>query len=427
MQKASTIKRVQSLDVLRGIAIIGTLLTNIWSFSQNSWGTDDPFNPWPGLFKEGWQLEIADAAGMISNGKFLALLSILFGVGMAIQFESAMRHGRRWPWRYEWRSLLLLADGFVHFALVVDFDILMGYALVAMVVAPLLFLRTRWLVLAAVLIGALHLFLQYFQARAYLSDSQLSRASAPAREAVPADEAAWTVPTTYSGEVAERLNNFWNLRYEVFQVAPPLSAFLFITGVLLWRAGLFKADERAGRIATWLAVGGLGVGVPLTLWTSIDVPGAEVVGSLSRYVIAPVVAFGYLGLTLILLRRGGGQGFLTRQLGAVGRTALSCYMLQNIIAMVAFNAWGLRLGPLDSVGTILAWAVISGILMLAASLWLRRFTQGPFELVWRAAVQAPFRRRDRERAAEAAARQEHKNEPEPEQRHHNNNAPTGAP
>ncbi|MFM9615543.1 DUF418 domain-containing protein [Streptomyces niveiscabiei] len=76
-------------------------------------------------------------------------------------------------------------------------------------------------------------------------------------------------------------------------------------------------------------------------------------------------------------------------------------MLQNVLAMVAFSAWGLGFGPLGAVGTVVAWAVISGILMLAASLWLRRFSQGPFELVWKAAVDAPFRKR----AVDVPARQ----------------------
>ncbi|WP_449342232.1 DUF418 domain-containing protein [Streptomyces aurantiogriseus] len=158
------------------------------------------------------------------------------------------------------------------------------------------------------------------------------------------------------------------------------------------------------------------------LWTHFRLPGAETLSVLSRYTIAPGVAFGYLGLVLILLRCGGGGGFLSRQLAAVGRTALSCYILQNVISIVAFYEWGLRLGPLDSIGTITAWAVISAILMLGASLWLRRFPQGPFELAWKAAVEASFRRRDRTRAEAKDVRQE------PGQRHHDdNNDPSGAP
>lgn len=74
--------------------------------------------------------------------------------------------------------------------------------------------------------------------------------------------------------------------------------------------------------------------------------------------------------------------------------------------------------------TVIAWAVISGILMLAASLWLRRFRQGPFELVWKAGVDASFRRRDLRRAEETMAQQQRN----PEHRHHHDsNASTGAP
>ncbi|MFG2335424.1 DUF418 domain-containing protein [Streptomyces yangpuensis] len=424
MRNTHASARVQSLDVLRGTAIIGTLLTNIWIFTQITDSPESVRGAPAGLFGEALNTGISDVSDMLSNGKFLSLLSILFGVGMAIQFESAMRHGHRWPWRYEWRSLLLLADGFLHFALVVEFDILMGYALVAMAVAPLLLLRTRWLVLAGAVAGVFHLCMQFRE----VSTSLNAGSAAERPERLPVGDSmargadAGAASLGYFDQVTHRLSNFWELRAEAFQIAPPLTAFLFIMGVLLWRAGLFKADDRAKRLSTWLAVGGLGCGVPAMLWPRLPLPGAEVLDSLARYTVAPLVAFGYLGLILVLLRRGGGQGFLSRRLAAVGRTALSCYMLQNVLAMIAFNAWGLHLGPLDSVGTITAWAVISAILMLAASMWLRRFRQGPFELVWKAAVEAPFRDRDRRRAEKAATRQRTQGE-----RHHNdNNAPTGA-
>ena len=47
-----------------------------------------------------------------TNGKFLGLLTILFGVGLEIQYRSARRRGVGWPARYLWRSVLLLAEGF---------------------------------------------------------------------------------------------------------------------------------------------------------------------------------------------------------------------------------------------------------------------------------------------------------------------------
>lgn len=66
-------------------------------------------------------------------------------------------------------------------------------------------------------------------------------------------------------------------------------------------------------------------GVPLTLWgfLPLSLSGQEAVGTFSRYTIAPIVAFGYLGLLLVLLRWRGGTGFVARNFASVGRTALS--------------------------------------------------------------------------------------------------------
>jgi uncharacterized protein len=115
------------------------------------------------------------------------------------------------------------------------------------------------------------------------------------------------------------------------------------------------------------------------------------------------MALGYLGLALILLRGRLGGGWLARRMAEIGRTALSCYLLQNVIASIAFYNWGLGLGPLGAAGSLVALAVISGLLGLLAHLWLRRFSSGPFEAVWRYLVDRPFHDRAKAPAAAAAA------------------------
>jgi uncharacterized protein len=64
----------------------------------------------------------------LANGKFLGMLTLMFGVGLELQRRSARRRGRPWPGRYPWRASLLFLDGLLHYLLVVEFDILMGYA-----------------------------------------------------------------------------------------------------------------------------------------------------------------------------------------------------------------------------------------------------------------------------------------------------------
>ncbi|MBB0246028.1 hypothetical protein FNQ90_18440, partial [Streptomyces alkaliphilus] len=133
--------RVEALDLLRGIAIIGTLGTNIWLFTHPL-GPASAFLDIPEADSAAGAVEVALRA--LTNGKFLALLTILFGVGLGLQYGSALRRGRAWPGRYPWRATLLLLEGLLHFVLVFEFDVLMGYALVSMIVVYLMVRGDGW-------------------------------------------------------------------------------------------------------------------------------------------------------------------------------------------------------------------------------------------------------------------------------------------
>ncbi len=83
-----------------------------------------------------------------------------------------------------------------------------------------------------------------------------------------------------------------------------------------------------------------------------------------RYVCAPLVAFGLLGLVTALVHRmRATAGVLRRGVTAVGRTALSCYVGQNLIASALCYEWGLglteKLSHLAPWWTIDCWVVVS--------------------------------------------------------------------
>ena len=100
--------RLTVLDVLRGIAILGTLGTNIWIFMypggllgylETGWGQSDGMH-WGVL-----------ALQQMTQGKFLGLLALMFGMGIALQQRSAIAAGIRWPGPYLVRAALLFVDG----------------------------------------------------------------------------------------------------------------------------------------------------------------------------------------------------------------------------------------------------------------------------------------------------------------------------
>lgn len=244
--------RIQLLDVLRGGAILGTLATTIWSFSLAA----DPTAAFALLFGgAAWwaslDVFLATAVLVVTNGKFFGLLTVLFGVGLEIQYQSARRRGAPWPLPYLWRSALLLAEGFLHYLLVFEFDILMGYAVVAAIVALLVGRGERALRRAMWIAGGLHLVPLVLLSLALLVPAFLPGASVSIETGDDVDGDAAVAAAVYTTgswpeQVAYRLDNLLALRIEPVAIIP-LNVFLFCLGVRLMRAGAFAPDEPGAR------------------------------------------------------------------------------------------------------------------------------------------------------------------------------------
>ncbi|MFJ2744017.1 DUF418 domain-containing protein [Streptomyces sp. NPDC087440] len=369
-------RRLPLLDVLRGAAILGTLMTNVWIFAGP--GAE------LGILQGGMSTPLTDGSvsgaaegifRLLADGKFLSLLTILFGVGLAIQFESARRRGTPWPGPYKWRALFLFAEGTVHFVFVFAWDVLMGYAVTALLVAWSLTRSERFRKILMWGQGALHLTLML--AGTWL----LAAADNGGKDTIDSETVALYAEGSYVEQVLVRLQNALVLRLEPV-LTFGLLVFLFLLGVRLLRAGAFGDDERGralrGRLLRW----GLGIGVPLTVAAGI---GGGDFFLIERYVAAPIVALGLIGLVGALLDRARGSSWLVAGLSAVGRCALSCYVLQNVLCVLVFYGFGLGLaaewgghGPWWVMGV---WAGVGALLMGLSTLWLRRFAQGPLESV----------------------------------------------
>ncbi|MFE2492730.1 DUF418 domain-containing protein [Streptomyces scopuliridis] len=368
--------RLPLLDVMRGVAILGTLMTNVWIFTS-------PGAEWAVLTSGQGELSFGSfpAAAestmrLLANGKFLSLLTILFGVGLAIQHSAAARRGEPWPGRYRWRALFLFAEGTLHFLLVFAWDVLMGYAVTALFVAWLL-TRTptarrrvmRWA-------AGLHLTLIGLLTAALPADGSQGG------ESVPREVVDLYAHGGYLEQVRFRLDNA-----PAFRIEPLLTffllVFLFLLGVRLFRAGAFGSDATGRRIRARLLAWGLGLGLPLSV--ALSLAGQDLF-LLDRYVAGPLMALGYIGLIGALVDRVRRPGPLLIGLTGVGRTALSGYVLQNVVCVVV--SYGIGLGLAHRLGeswrpwwVMGLWAVVCAVLMAGSTLWLRRFRTGPLESV----------------------------------------------
>ncbi|MFM2719642.1 DUF418 domain-containing protein [Microbacterium mcarthurae (nom. nud.)] len=369
--------RLATLDVVRGVAIIGTLATNIWVFSH-PWGLlgmlTDPVLPGESPAAATTQLVLMSLA----QGKFLALLSLTFGVGLVIQHRAAQRRARPWPGRYLWRAALLFLDGVINYILIAEFDVLMGYAVTAAVVSVLLLTSSRAQRAMIVVFAVIHVTVMTAVVVLLVA---VPGANAPS--ALPSGPSPYATES-FLGLAVFRLQNL-----EIFRAEPVLIAVLslamFLAGAALWRAGVFTAQ--GSRLRARLMIAGA-VAAPIDLVLALMDSSAAVL--VERYVVAPVVALGILGLVSHLCLQWGTGGWVARRASEIGRVALSAYILQNLLGGALFYGWGLGLATSAAAWrvpvTVGAFIAITIVVAVLAHVWLRKFARGPVEWLWHVAA-----------------------------------------
>jgi uncharacterized protein len=359
--------RIRILDILRGFAILGTLGTNIWIFSHlgdiNAMLTD-PNNVW-------WSSTDTFFSTLILflvNGKFLGLLAIMFGVGLELKYQQSLRKGKAWPGMYIWISLILMVEGFLHFMLVMEYDILMSYAVTAIIVSFIVKAGEKSIKRAMVIFGSIHVL--FYLGILYLQFNGLQISGGDAKEVI-----ALYQNGTWLEQVIYRLENFIVLRIELI-LAFSSNIFLFLAGVLLMRKGAFSSDEKGSMIRRKMLKFGLFIGIPLNLL--LFIPGGYF-DVIVRYVFAPVMAVGYMGLFARLVEKKE-TWVLWKWLENTGKMSLSCYVLQNILCSFIFYGWGMGLGgKMDSITIIGIWITVMFFQIIFSTLWLRFFALGPME------------------------------------------------
>ncbi|MEI3612270.1 DUF418 domain-containing protein [Pseudogracilibacillus sp. SO30301A] len=361
-------KRIRLLDILRGFAIVGTLGTNIWIFAHLgdlSYITTYEYSSW-WAFEDFLRMLIL----FLVNGKFLGLLTIMFGVGLELKYKQALRKSKPWPAMYIWTSVILITEGFIHFLLVMEYDILMSYGVTAIIVSFIIKGGDAIISKSMKIIGSIHAVFILFLLVVAILGANMSLGS------------FYEVTLLYQNgtwieQIQYRLANFLILRSEAILVIP-MNIFLFLLGVRLMRLGVFAPDENGKQKRKKLFHIGIYVGLPLNLL--IFIPGGAFDLPV-RYLFAPLLSLGYLALIARMVEKN--EAFwLWKQLEHMGKMSLSCYVMQNILASCIFYGWGLGLGGnVNSIMIILIWMLISGFLMIFSSCWIQHFKQGPMESI----------------------------------------------
>lgn len=139
-------ERIQALDVVRGVALLGIFLMNVEWFNRAS---NEMMLGLPvGLSGADWWA--SRLVYILVQGKFWTIFSLLFGMGFAVMLMRAERAGRDFLRPYLRRIAALAVFGAAHNILLWSGDILFGYSVAALALLILLYGNWKYIVLALV-------------------------------------------------------------------------------------------------------------------------------------------------------------------------------------------------------------------------------------------------------------------------------------
>ena len=368
-------ERNVTLDIVRGVAILGILLLNISAFGLPKAAYLNPAWSGSASLSDAWTWALLD---LLAQVKFLTLFALLFGAGLQL----LLPRGKRW---IQSRLTLLALLGFIHGLFFWDGDILLAYALVGLVSWRMVreahhvkSLFNTGVVLYLTGIAVLVLL-------GLISGTAANRSWAPDAANLQYEQ-YWKLHGGMEAvsNRADMLSD--NLLALGAQYGWQLAG-MMLMGAALMRSGWLKGQfslRHYRRTGALLVAAGMAVNLPAIFaqwYLAWDYRWCAFLLQAPRELSAPLQAIGYAALAwgywpqLCRFR-------LVGAIACVGRMALTNYLLQTLICTTLFYHLGLfmrfdRLQLLAFVPPI--WAVN----LLVSSLWLRRFRQGPVEWLWR--------------------------------------------
>ena len=405
-------ERIQSLDVMRGIVLFGILLMNI-----NGMGLASAYeDPTVSGGSTGWDLYTWITTNMFFEGTMRALFSLLFGVGMFILLDRLEKKGaginaaniyfRRLTW--------MLVFGLIHcYLLLWVGEILYNYALMGFLVFSFRNMAPKKLILIAAFLfsaGALWTYFEYkndiklVEQVALVSTYKAVGKPLP-KELKEADEKWQKRESERSPAAVEEYNN--NMRKGYFHVVGFLAPInmhynehspyrydpfdvlsMMLLGIALYKLNILSA-KRSYRFYGMMALMGYGIGLSVNYYevTMIMNSNFSLLGFSKSYLTYDLgripIAMGHIAAIMLLCKIPVLQ-WLKSRLAAVGKMALTNYIMHSVIAMFFFTGAGLGMfGKLQRHELLYVVFTIWIVQLILSPIWLKYFQFGPAEWIWR--------------------------------------------
>jgi len=364
----------------------------------------------------GWDLTTWIVANMLFEGTMRGLFSLLFGVGMYVLLERLENRGtginganiyfRRITW--------LLVFGLIHgYLLLWEGEILYNYALMGFLVFSFRNMTPRKLIfisLFLILAGTLWDYVDYRHeitlneqvttARQYTSEGReltkdLKEASEKwaAREAETSPEAIeaynanmqkgyFSVMAFLAPRITHE-NEHFPYRYDLWDVLS-----MMLLGIALYKLNILSA-EKSYRLYGLMAVVGYTLGLLInyyetklvmdTNFSALGFSKSHITYQFGRV----LVSLGHIALIMIFCKSSV-LTWLKKSLAAVGKMALTNYVMHSVFAMFIFTGVGFGLfGKLLRHELLYVVFAIWIFQLIASPIWLAYYHYGPLEWIWR--------------------------------------------
>ena len=367
--------RIDVLDMVRGLAILGIFILNIGGFALPSAAY---LNPMYTPVASATDIATWAVLSVLVQGKFLGMFALPFGATLMMLSRYSQ------PWNMA-RLLVLGVIGLLHTALLWDGDILLMYSLTGVAACWIIHnVSSRWwlkLVPVLILTG---LFLLFF----LLSEGGELKLLywQPSQEMLD-----YEVLIANTGGIAGMLDRISTisgmLMMMVVQYGWQLLAMMLLGATLMkngWLKGAYPLSHYQ-RLAAWLLIPSLllqAVVMWLEYLNGWSVFWMGTIGYPLADILQPVQTTGLIALFYGLQPQ---LKPVAACLQRVGRTALSSYLLQSVCGVILFEYLG-YFCQFDRL-TLLAFVPLMWLInILFSTLWLRYFSQGPVEWLWRQAA-----------------------------------------
>jgi uncharacterized protein len=415
--------RINSLDVIRGIALLGILLMNI-----NGMGLPFSYSdPTIAGGADGLNLNVWIANNMLFEGTMRGLFTLLFGAGVILLTSRLEKSGAGITTAdiYYRRMLWLLVFGLTNVWIFLwNGDILYPYAVFGLMLFP--FRNTsvkKLIIMGCVLIGLGILWdisdhqNDLKMQKEGIETQNLKEQGNTLTEEQESSLKAWEkfetkkTPEEVDKQIEKMHQGYWDVLLEKVKINQTMQTWVtyrywgwdilsfMLIGMAFFKLRIFHG-ERTNKFYLLMLIIGYGIGLTVNYFETklildSNFDAMAISSTHQTYQIGRLfTTIGHIGLFMLFIKSGI-LGFLQRALAAVGTMALTNYLSHSIITSIIFYGFGFSMfGKLQRFELYYIVGAIWIFQLIVSPIWLKYFQYGPMEWLWRSLTygkKQPFR------------------------------------